>query len=192
MANLPRVFLSYAFGKDNKNVVDVFREVATAEKFELVTGDPPAPQTPPELVRSRILGCNLFAALLTNHGNSKKTSAWVSNEIGMAYAIYLPLLICKEASVEDLGLAAMASSYLVFDRNDLQSFRESLRTFLRKAKVEQAQTPANLGGFIQTLTEEALAGRLKRELRPKEKDQLVNAFNTIVKEHGLNWSAPQK
>ena len=101
--DLPRIFLSYSFAECNRNVADAFREVAEVELFEVVTGEPPGATTPQALVRVRILSCDCFAALMTADRSGMAT-AWVYNEIGMAFMLGMPLLICKEQAVEDPGL----------------------------------------------------------------------------------------
>ena len=130
----PRIFLSFSFTDDTKNVVDAFKEVGESHGFTVVTGEPPGGPSPPELVRSRILSSDCFAAILTSTDVESRASAWISNEIGMAYALDLRLMICPEDTVEDLGLAKMATSYNDFNRNNLASFKSGLHVYFREIK----------------------------------------------------------
>lgn len=160
MAASLRIFLSYVFANESKNAVDAFQEVALKLGCTVVTGAPPAAKSPPQEVRSRLFSCDCFAALMMPTGAGDRTSAWISNEIGMAYALDMPLLIFKETGVADLGLAAVASSYSSFDKNDLQTFKASLSSWLQQVKADpKVQRNESLSGITNNFIQRALEGR---------------------------------
>jgi hypothetical protein len=158
--NSLRIFLSYVFNDESKNAADAFQEVAQKVGCTVVTGAPPSAHPPPDVVRSRIFSSDCFAAIMMSTGSSDKTSAWLSNEIGMAYALDMPLLIFKETAVADVGLASLATSYLSFDKNDLNTFKASLKTWLLQVRHDpKLRRNESLSGITNNFIQRSLEGR---------------------------------
>jgi DeoR/GlpR family transcriptional regulator of sugar metabolism len=158
MADRPRIFLSCSFAECNRNISDAFKEVAETESFDVVTGEPPGATTPQALVRSRILSSDCFAALMTSDRSGMAT-AWVYNEIGMAFMLGLPLLICKEQNVEDPGLVQYEVSYATFVGTNLRDFKLQLQYYLRAVRKDPRRIErTTLGNFISGLARDAISG----------------------------------
>ncbi len=179
-----RIFLSYSIGDENRNIVDAFEETAGQQGFEVIKGTSPAAKGPDAHVRQKILSCDCFAALMTPHGRGAKASAWVYNEIGMAYVLGLPLVICKESGVKDAGLAQFDAAYQTFDRGNLKDFKRQLASYLESVKNDPRLTGANsLGGFINTLAREAIHGHDRSENETADAiDRLARITISVVSE----------
>jgi hypothetical protein len=186
-----RIFLSYVFNEHSKNAADAFQEVASNLGCTVVTGTPPAADPPHDVVRSRIFSCDCFAALMMPRGPNQDTSAWISNEIGMAYAIDMPLLICKENAVVETGMAALATSYLSFDKNDLDTFKTSLKTLLSQVRHDpRIRRNESLSGITTTFIKRAIEGHKTAGRTPvavlDELSKTIEAVSTRIPAKN-NW-----
>ena len=183
-----RLFFSYAYREDTKNAVDVLKEVASDVGFDVVTGDPPSIQSPPNYVRGQILGSDCFAALLTPGESEGQLSPWVSNEIGIAYGADLPLFLCKDERVKDIGLARYAVGFLRFKHTDLKGFKDALRESLGSfANEVRRDRPSSLAAFILRLVRDAAAGRIPAIADDQKKiDEMANLLAAVVEEYRLH------
>jgi hypothetical protein len=83
-------------------------------------------------------------------------TAWVYNEIGMAFMLGMPLLICKEQAVEDPGLIQYEVSYATFASNNLRDYKIQLQHYLRAVRKDPRRVErTTLGNFISGLARDA-------------------------------------
>lgn len=179
--DINRIFVSYSFNPESKNAADAFIEIAEGEGYEVVTGYDPESNSPTQTIRSRILASDCFAAIMSvkpdGHSSAGKASGWVYNEIGMAYAWDLPLIICKEKSIEDVGLAKLTTMMVTFDANDLSSFKIDVQRYLRNHRDQRDPSNPRLSELINGLVMNAF-----KERRPNHPVKVTDRARAILEE----------
>lgn len=126
-----RVFLAYNEEKISNWINNKAKELAKEEGINLVSCEPgSAVRNPAEDVRSRIEEAEGLIAIL-RHG-----SDWVSNEIGMAYALHLPICAIVDEEISISGILNLITEYKKTKTSDPDKFSKVCKEMFSVLKTE--------------------------------------------------------
>lgn len=168
------VFFSCSFKKDDQDVVDLVRGVATGQGLECVNVDTGAAPTPPEEVKRLLQNAAGLIAVATRRdalsGGEYHMPSAVRDEISIAYGLGRPLLLFREEGVRFDGFLTNYGSHLTFDRKEI--YKPDFIQKLVKA----------VSGFRETIT--AALPEIAEEFHIEE-----SKFMTILQETdgGFTW-----
>lgn len=131
----PRAFFSCRFTDTDEHVISYFKTIARVCDVEPVLAGIPSVRPVPDKVRELIRGVDCLVAIITPSAVSDRTtSAWINQEIGMAFALGIPLIPFVENTVEDLGLISIAAEFVRFDRTKLEVILEKALNYFNSVK----------------------------------------------------------
>jgi hypothetical protein len=125
----PQAFVATSFEKGDREAVESFREAIEAGGFQPFIDKSGSPDNPPTKVRQSMVSSDCVILVMFRRDQLKKggwkSSTWIANEAGMAWAYGKPILAFVEDGVKDLGILQSVDSYTVFDRKKLGTAEEA-------------------------------------------------------------------
>ena len=131
-----RCFVSFRFDEHSKALAFELREFMELVGVEFVSGLGYEPRSVSEKVLERLSEpLNLFIVLFSSSGDS----AWLNQEVGVARAFNLSILVLKEESSNvDLGMLG-DTEYLLFPKDNIsKSFVGILQAFSYLRKLDKS------------------------------------------------------
>lgn len=133
--NTIKAFFSCRFNTEDKEIVDYFKSLARMNGLEPVLADHPKSIPISEKVLELMKDVDCLVAIVTPSSISDEvTSSWINQEIGMAYALELPVIAFVEQSINDLGMITKITEYVNFERNKLQKVLDKAASFYSSIK----------------------------------------------------------
>lgn len=116
-------FVAHDFKDSDKDVVVAFKELFAALGLRIETGEIPEASSVVDKVRDRITESDLFMGIFTRRDkvegrNEWTTSAWLRNEMGIAFSLGMPLVLLAEKGVNFEGITSHLDR-IVFERESL-------------------------------------------------------------------------
>jgi hypothetical protein len=125
----PRAFVATSFEEDDIEPLERFKRAIEAAGFHPFVDVAGSPDNPPKKVREHILesDCVIVVAFKRDELKTKgwRSSSWIDNEAGMAWAYGKPILAFVEEGVSDLGILRTLGSYTHFRRANLEKAEET-------------------------------------------------------------------
>lgn len=121
-----KAFVSCSFDEIDKDVVNYFCNLISSFDFQIDVSNEGHPSPVQEKVKSSISISDCLIAICTKKNkieNSEffKTSDWILNEIGMAFALNKPIVAFVEEGVKMEGFLPQVTSYKTFHRDTLKN-----------------------------------------------------------------------
>jgi hypothetical protein len=137
-------FISCSARSNDKEVNNFFVNlIDKARIHSTVSLDNPDLKPSPEKIRDQINKCDIFISIATARyevitpGRYWKTSEWIHEELGIAYALRKPIVIIYESSVAlDEGISKRIVDCVEFDRTKLNESEPKFKQVLAKAKQQ--------------------------------------------------------
>ena len=135
-----KVFVTHNFDDTARLVLNCIREMAETENVELMDSLPGgAAKNPAEDVRDQLERAEALLAVV------RQDTSWVSNEIGMAYALHIPVYVICERDVDVRGLTPLITSHKsanVTERESLcRACTEGFRSLKRAIDDQREKLP---------------------------------------------------
>jgi len=126
-----RLFLAHAFREPISKLVDQIKNLAEAQGFDVVEGEPPRPGSVSDKVQTLIGTCEVCVGLMTAdtmEGATAKASEWVRQEVSFAHGQGKAVVRMIENGVDTEGRLFGDDEYIALD---LQAPADALVRFAR-------------------------------------------------------------
>lgn len=210
---MKHVFLSYQFGAQDRDIVDLVDRLLYSHGLEVVRGRRTAGMPVDDAIRERIRSCDALVAVLTrDDAGGNGPSNWVRDELVFAQNIDLPAIGLLETGVElPGGLGTQNREYPPLSRENpaeaIVALSETLHLW-KKLKVKLQLQPDEIATTLGSNIDHArVEYRLSREgqvsdwsegslsdegygmfayIEPKSTNDLIQLR---IKHNGSQWSA---
>lgn len=173
-----RVFCAHNFAPGSAYLLREVDSQARTLNIEIVLAPPSAaPSAPPELVRAKLATVEgVFVVTV-------KDTEWISHEVGMSYALDLPIAIIAgtDRALPD-GITRAISSVMRIDVNAPEAFGHAVATCLAELRIEMVARRAALpepppsAGSIYKISWSQFAGLVSQADRIVELDDRAGGF----------------
>jgi hypothetical protein len=133
-----KVFISCSFDPIAENVIDLARSIFRMHKIDAFVSGGVESKPVSESIKGHIRGSDAFLAMLT-----ERQSAWVQNEIGIAFDANIPIYALVQRGIKVEGILPQVTTYELFDlKNPL-----SVATAIAKvaAKISESKIEDEIG-----------------------------------------------
>lgn len=120
------VFFAHNFSERSQYLLEKVEEASKAASIELLTAPPgTAASSPPDIVRSELLRSEGMLVL------AERETAWLSNEIGMAYAYDIPIFVVADEDCSLEGITPTITSLYHVSLSDPSAVTQAAAKALR-------------------------------------------------------------
>lgn len=156
------VFVSCRYAQEDIEIVDHFVEIIKSHGFDLFIADWPEPRSVPQKVRSHIRNRDGLIAIMTKMPEyPTRTSDWIQNEVGMAFAFDKPILAFVEMGISIEGIIPLITNYVFFDRGNL------------------VEASLDINKFLTALRNELVKRKERKEIEELEKMEITDIVKKI-------------
>jgi hypothetical protein len=136
------VFVSASMDKKDKEVIQWFSNlIRELEMQPIFAAHLPEPRPPLEKIKDLIQKSHALVAIFTRRDkiegkNLWKGPEWIQNEITFAESYDKPIAVFAETQVDIReGIVPWITEYVIFDRENLSSYKRKVKIFLKTLKV---------------------------------------------------------
>ena len=130
--NIPKIFISTALHPAALDRARLAGDVITRHEFEFYLAERGGSGAVSNVVRRHLRESDALLALIgpsspsLNASDERASSAWIQNEIGMAFQLEIPILAVFESGVKDEGVTPWVTTYEVVPTDLPRSFSETV------------------------------------------------------------------
>jgi len=139
------VFISCSFDPETRKIADFVQSILRQNQIDVFISGQAEAKSLPESIRSQIRGSEALLTIIT-----PRHSAWVQNEIGIAYEARKPVYAIVQKGVETGGILPHITVYQTFDPDDQSTLVDAIEGIAGKIFESRRKATGALivGGLI--------------------------------------------
>lgn len=137
------IFISCSFDPQTRKIADLVQSVLKQNNIDVFISGQVEAKSLPESIGSQIRGSEAFLTIVT-----PRHSAWVQNEIGIAFEAKKPVYAIVQKGVEIEGILPHITVYEPFDPNDQTSIIGPIQRIVNKIFESRKQALVGLAIIV--------------------------------------------